>query len=183
MKFVVAQLLLLVNLAAVAQSYTVNTAESEMILFGKTNFGDWEEQVIQFKGSLHAYLSGTRLNGVSGLELQIPVKALKAPRKGMANDTYEALKEKEHPEITFVTKSVLLDNGLAAFDGVLTIAGVSRNITITTTYSYIDKTITFVGDYVVLMSDYNIEPPTAMLGTLQADQTVNIKFKLVFKDY
>ena len=164
------------------QSYRINIAESEMYLSGKTSFSDWEEEVTQFKGSLVAFYNGNKLTGISGLELQIPVTSIKAPRKGMAKDTYEALREEEHPEITFLAKEITLDNGLAVFRGIMTIAGISKEITITTTYTYGNKSVAFNGTYEVMMSDYNIEPPTAMLGTLTVEQKVDIRFNLVFKE-
>lgn len=181
MRTVIMAALALASVLASAQTYRINIAASEMYLSGETNYSTWEEEVTQFKGSMLAFYSGTQLTGVSGLELQIPVTSIKAPRKGMATDTYEALREKEHPEITFLAKEITLDNGLAVFRGILSIAGTPKEVVITTTYTFGNNTISFAGTHEVFMEDYNIEPPKALLGTLSVDPKVEIRFTLVFK--
>jgi polyisoprenoid-binding protein YceI len=181
MKGLISVFFVFVVSASSAQSFRINIAASEMYISGETNYSTWEEEVTQFKGSLVAFYSGKVLTGISGLELQIPVTSIKAPRKGMATDTYEALKEKDHPEITFLAKQITLDNGLAVFRGMLTIAGASKEVSITTTYSFTNNSVSFMGTHEVNMSDYNIAPPKALLGTLSVEEKVEIRFTLVFK--
>ena len=41
------------------------------------------------------------------------------------------------------------------------------------------STITVIGEYALLMTDYGIKPPTAMLGMAKADNKVTITFETV----
>ncbi len=161
------------------QAYLINSELSTMTLSGETNWSTWEEQVTEFKGSLRANTDVDQTNLVA-IELQIPVDAIEAPRKGMINDTFEALKKKEYPEITFASSSITLTQNQATITGKLTIAGVTKPATIISAVQFLDEKIILRGQHTLYMKDFEVIPPKAMMGTLQVEQEVVITFNLAF---
>jgi polyisoprenoid-binding protein YceI len=65
--------------------------------------------------------------------------------------------------------------------GDLTIAGKTRNIELTG-MAYIKENgkILFDGSRSLKMTEYGIDPPTAMMGAMQVGDNVTIKFKVYF---
>ena len=158
-------------------AYRINSSQSKMTLSGETNLSTWEETVTDFKGSL---LLGSEddKSQIKAIEIQIPVEAIEAPRKGMLKDTYEALEKDDHPEIAFASKQIALNGNNAFIKGMLTIAGVTKEVTIDCIASIEAGKVVLNGTYALLMSDYKVVPPKAMFGTLQVQQDVFINFSL-----
>jgi polyisoprenoid-binding protein YceI len=150
-----------------------------MTLSGETNLSSWDESVTDFKGSLLADLNDDPFQ-IKAIEIQIPVEAIEAPRKGMLKDTREALKQEEHPEIAFASKTIKINGNTAFITGMLTIAGVSKEVTIKAVINAAGDKISLSGKHELSMLDYKVKPPKAMFGTLQVQQEVFITFSLVF---
>src|SRR5918995_6471812 len=90
---------------------------------------------------------------------------------------HKALKVQPHPDITF--RLVRVEPGTAGTlkaIGMLTIAGVEREVALTLKTQRTDATLTVTGDVPILMTDYGIKPPTAMLGMLKTDPKVTVSF-------
>ena len=62
----------------------------------------------------------------------------------------------------------------------LTIAGVTKEVTIVCIVSVEPGKVTLSGKHGITMSDYGVVPPKAMFGTLQVQQDVFINFSLLF---
>ena len=60
------------------------------------------------------------------------------------------------------------------------IAGVEKDITFNVTAAAAPTTLTVSGEVPVLMTDYGIAPPKAMMGMLKTDPKVTVKFETVF---
>jgi polyisoprenoid-binding protein YceI len=92
----------------------------------------------------------------------------------------KALKTQEHPEITF--RLVRLDAGAAGAlkgIGMLKIAGVEREVALALKTQRKDSTLTITGEVELLMTDYGIAPPKAMLGMLKTDPKITVTFETV----
>jgi polyisoprenoid-binding protein YceI len=160
-------------------AYRIQSDQSTMMLSGETNLSDWEQEVVDFKGSL-LFVEAAEPE-FQAIELQIPVEAIQASKKGMRKDTYEALLKDEHPEIAFASRQIIPVNGNAVqITGKLTIAGVSQEVTIEATVRKENGTIYLSGTHTLSMLDYKVTPPTAMLGTLKVKAPVVITFNLSF---
>jgi polyisoprenoid-binding protein YceI len=112
-------------------------------------------------------------------DLTIPVVSLTSPKGDLEENLRKALKATEHPDITFsLTK---LDGGPGAViaSGTLRVAGVAREVTfpIKTVRNGDNLTVTGVLD--VLMPDYGIAPPKAMLGMIKAGPGIKITFDVL----
>src|SRR5690625_433605 len=70
-------------------------------------------------------------------------------------------------------------NWLLEVEGVLTVAGTSRTITFHAEGAVLDeKRVRVRGHKEILMTDYNIEPPTALLGVVRAQDELTVYFDI-----
>jgi polyisoprenoid-binding protein YceI len=106
------------------------------------------------------------------VEVVIPVRQLKSGKKAMDNVMYDALKQKDNPQIKYRLLELTPKAGGSAgqFDakGELTISGVMRTNNMPVTFERVDKTKLKVHATTGLkMSDYGIQPPSpALVGAL-----------------
>jgi polyisoprenoid-binding protein YceI len=119
---------------------------------------------------------------VEAFEVAIPAATLTSPREGLDKNMHNALQVKAHPEILF--RLLRLEPRLGAPGsyrgiGVLQIAGVDREITLDITTERKGFTLNVQGRVQLLMTDFDIKPPTAMLGMLKTDPKVTVAFETV----
>jgi polyisoprenoid-binding protein YceI len=119
---------------------------------------------------------------VSAFEIAIPAATLSSPKEGLDKNMYKALKVEEHADITFrLVRVEAKDNstGAARAIGVLQIAGVEHEVALDITTKRTGSTLTVQGRLDLLMTDYGIAPPKAMLGMLKTDPKVTVTFETV----
>jgi polyisoprenoid-binding protein YceI len=119
---------------------------------------------------------------VEAFELAIPAATLTSPREGLDKNMHNALQVNAHPDIVFRLLRLEPRTGapgaLRAI-GVLHIAGVQREVALDITTERKDSTLTVQGRVQLLMTDFGIKPPTAMLGMLKTDPKVTVTFETV----
>ena len=125
--------------------------------------------------------SAAQPGGVEAFEIAIPAASLTSPKEGIDKNMHKALKTAEHPDITF--KLIRLDpasapNALKAV-GLLKIAGVEKEVVLNLKVAVNASTITVMGEIALLMTDYGITPPKAMLGMLKTDPKITVTFDAV----
>jgi polyisoprenoid-binding protein YceI len=119
---------------------------------------------------------------LDAFEVTIPAATLASPREGLDKNMHKALKVQEHPDITFrLTRLEGRAGSSGALRGVglLRIAGVEREIAIDITTERKGSTLSVRGDVQLLMTDFGITPPKAMLGMLKTDPKVTVTFETV----
>ena len=119
---------------------------------------------------------------VEAFEVAIPAASLTSPKKGLDENMHKALQVKAHPDIVF--RLLRLEPRSGAADalrgvGVLRIAGVEREVSLDITTERRDSTLSLQGHVQLLMTDFGIKPPTAMLGMLKTDPKVTVTFETV----
>jgi polyisoprenoid-binding protein YceI len=118
---------------------------------------------------------------VEAFEIVIPAGTLKSPKGDLDKNMYKALKVDECPDITFrlVRFDVKDSAGGVRAIGMLKIAGVEREVALTITTKRTPAGLTVQGSLDLLMTDYGVVPPKAMLGMLKTDPKVTITFETV----
>ena len=119
---------------------------------------------------------------VEAFEIAIPAATLTSPRDGLDKNMHEALKVKDHPDIVF--RLLRFEPGSGAPGtlrgiGVLQIAGVEREVSFDVTTQREGSMLKVQGRLLLLMTDFGIKPPVAMLGMLKTDPKVAITFETV----
>jgi polyisoprenoid-binding protein YceI len=119
---------------------------------------------------------------VEAFEIAIPAATLTSPRDGLDKNMHEALKVQSHPDIVFRLLRFEPGSGAAGTVrgiGVLQVAGVEREVSFDVTTERQGPTLKVQGRLLLLMTDFGIKPPTAMLGMLKTDPKVAVTFETV----
>jgi hypothetical protein len=183
--------MLLTGFTLSSTAFAQRVFESQVIditLSGTSSLHDWEMKAV--KGVSKAAFSVDRNNKVTGLSMLsfiFPAKNLKSKYTVMDNNTYRALNATKNPNISFILTSATVastggDNYQLNCIGKLTIAGTTRetNLTSTGKYNPADKTFTVTGVKKMKMTDYNVKPPKAMLGTIKTGNDISIAYSIKF---
>jgi polyisoprenoid-binding protein YceI len=118
--------------------------------------------------------------GLEAFEIAIPAATLSSPKDGLDKNMHKALKVQEHADITFrLVRLEPLAAGAFKAHGVLRIAGVEREVALDLKTERREATLVVKGELALLMTDYGIKPPTAMLGMLKTDPKVTVTFETV----
>lgn len=160
---------------------------ADVKVLGTSNLHNWSMEdkdvncSVQFK-----YGAGKTLPvSLAAFTFSFPVHGLKSGSSGMDSKAYDAMKAKNSGNITFAASASTVMPGSAGHftvksDGSLTIAGVSKSVVLTAACVVkADGSITCTGTDKLLMTDYQIKPPTYMLGTLRTGNSLTIDFTMI----
>jgi polyisoprenoid-binding protein YceI len=149
---------------------------------GTSTLHDWESSVEQLdcKGSFT--MSKNSLSEIKNVVINIPVTSIKSPKgKLMDNKTYDAFHFEKYPRITFSMTGCKIqeDKGVLIAAGTLSMAGVSRPTELTMNYKVLPNgELRITGSKKIAMSNFKMEPPTAMMGTVKVGDEVVVTFDL-----
>ena len=117
--------------------------------------------------------------GLQAFEITIPAESLKSSKDGLDKNMYKALKTKEHADITFRLARMEGTPGALKAIGTLRIAGVDREVTLPLKTVRKGPALGVTGELDVLMTDYGIAPPKAMMGMVKADPKIKVTFEVL----
>jgi polyisoprenoid-binding protein YceI len=119
-----------------------------------------------------------KAGALKAFDVSIPVVSLKSGDDGMDKNMYKALKAPQNADITFSVSQLEPKGTANAFKatGTLRIAGVEREVALDVTTELRDGKLVVKGALPILMTDYGIAPPKAMLGMLKTDPKVTVSF-------
>jgi hypothetical protein len=153
---------------------------------GTSTLHDWEMKSAEGKCEA-IFITGAndKITSLSGLSFILPAKTLKSGHNMMDNNSYKALKTDAQPNIAFTMSSSTVTQ-LEGFNyqirclGKLTIAGTTRETELLASgkYNPADNSLSVSGVKKMKMSDYNIKPPTAMMGTIKTGDDISITYHL-----
>lgn len=189
LKIVLGSLLMLcvTTQISVAQTYELNNSSSTLEVEGTSNIHDWELTAEDQQGKLIAELADGQLVEISKLDFIVKAESLESGKSGMNKNTYKALNTDKYSQIVYtLTKVINIDcttQGKCKVTtiGDLTIAGTTKPINITFDAQVTESQILLTGNKTLNMTEYGIEPPKALFGTITTGEKVNIKFQSYFK--
>ncbi|THD69197.1 YceI family protein [Robertkochia marina] len=167
-------------LSMTAQTYTLDNSNSEVTIFGTSNIHDWEIVVEEQKGSLT--LKQNSPVTLTAMKISIPVKGLKSGKSGMDKNTYKAMNADDYAEVTFTLTSpaTLSEAGSGIYKvkatGNLTISGVTKATDLVFTLKKTASGVILSGEKTLDMTTFDIEPPSALMGTIKTGKEVTLKF-------
>jgi len=101
----------------------------------------------------------------------------------MDENAYIALKTDENPYITFELDRVISIKGnVMQLKGEFTAGGTTKTETIEVIPKYNNGEITILGEFDITFKEYNMVPPTAVMGTIKTGNELSISFKVIFVD-
>ncbi len=176
------------NLSHAAAQVAFQSKAVTISLTGTSTLHDWEMKTTTGTSEAAFTVDATdKVISISKLSFTLPVETLKSEHTAMDNNTYKAMNTDKFPNISFVlTSSSVTPNGnntyLLHCSGKLSIAGTTKETDLIATgkYNPADKSFTVTGVKAMKMTDYNVKPPTVMLGTIKTGDAISIAYNLKF---
>lgn len=180
MKNVILLLIMMLGIQnIIAQKFTADNSNSKLAVTGTSTLHDWECYVKEFKGVLSLTIENGEIISVENFNFQFNVKSLESGKGLMNKKTYDALKEEKNPVIAFTYKEVkLLGGNKASFIGLMKMAGVERKVVMPVQIQVENGSLKLTGEQAFLLSYFEIEPPTALMGTIKTGDEVVIHYDI-----
>lgn len=167
-----------------------NSKDNSMKLSGTSTLHKWAMNTETFTGEAQFGFtpdSDTKLNSVNALNFSLEVLSLKSNKKGLDKNAYSALKTDQFKNIVYELTSATVSpekerKYLIKTIGNLSVAGVTKEVAMDV-YCVVNKdaTITCSGSDKLNMSDYNVKPPSFMMGAMKTGDAITLEFTLVYK--
>jgi len=170
---------------AYVASLSVDNGKSQLQILGTSTLHDWEIDAEEVGGT--AQLETADQLNIEKLDFWVKVESLESGKGAMNSNTYKALNADKHPKISYRLTDVTSQSKTSAgyklnTKGNLTIAGKTKSITMPV--EAIDKAggMAFKGEITFKMTDFSIDPPTAVFGTIKTGDEVTIKFNVQYQN-
>lgn len=166
-----------------AQAFTAQgpfaiAPSSRLWIEGESNFKSWSCEAREASASADPF--GSSL--VPVLELQVPIKSFHCNEDPLDGKLREALKADRFPSIGFSMESAERLPGKALrvrITGSLSLAGQTGTVSfIAEVTSAAQGAFVARGNIPLLMSSYDVEPPSALLGLIKASDRVVVRFEV-----
>lgn len=172
---------------------------SQLQIIGKTNLGEFSCHCNQWDQVKHDEFVGRVQNNkiyFDHASLEIPVEALECQNRMMTSDLHDLLCSESDEGVIQVTlkeaqwylnslwsEKMSLNEPIGYFDVFLTIGGITKNskVEIFSSKEQVEqKTLSTKGKIELKLNEFNIEPPTKMLGMVKVKNSLEIDLNLYF---
>jgi polyisoprenoid-binding protein YceI len=178
-------ILLASNLSVAQVSYQENESNSKLMVTGTSSIHDWEMAVEDYDCLVSASANENQEISIESIKFSCLAESIKAHNKIMDNKAHKALDSDNHPKISFSAGGTVsaTANSVTKTKGKLQIAGKEKEVELEFTLAEAQADQFKVsGKIPVKMSDFGIDPPTAMMGTLKTGDEVVIHFDIVLQN-
>lgn len=167
--------LLIFGMYANQGTFEANLSKSELLIKGTSTVHDWTSTVNDYK------VTGVLTeNEVNDLNVVVTTKSIKSGKSIMDDKTYDALQAEKFPVIGFSADKLSKSEGKISGKGILNLVGKDQSVQFTAnTKPASDGALQVTGQVSITMSDFGIEPPTAMFGTITTGDEVTIQFNFI----
>jgi polyisoprenoid-binding protein YceI len=171
----------------VAQSaLKLDNNSSILTITGTSNVHNWEMTATGIDASILVENLNGSLSNISSVDFSVPSKNIKSHNNIMDKKTWEAIKADRYKTIEFnlsdvvnfnINGTIISGNAM----GLLTIAGKSNQVSVPFNGKVNGNNEMLIeGKKEIKLIEFDVEPPTAMMGTLKTGDSVNILFSLNF---
>jgi len=176
-------LIFLMGGSVFAQDITIDKDKSRLWIEGRSNVNQFSCRAATYDTIISSPVSE---DVDPDVEVDIEVEGFDCGKRRMNRDLYDALMAEIHPYISFEytsTESVAYDDSQDKYDltvrGYLTVAGHTKEIKFPMQALVLeDGTLKATGQTELRMTDYNVEPPRALLGMVRVDDLLSVHFEL-----
>ena len=162
------------------QNLYKQTNASNITLAGTSTLHDWTmtSSETDIQASFKLDEAGIPIQ-LKSLTLSVPSQSLKSSKKAMDKNAYRALKTDKNKVISFSLSSATVEKNLFQCLGNLTIAGVTKPVKVDATCEVgANKSIACKGKKQIKMSDFQMEPPSFMFGTVKTGDEIVVSFNV-----
>ncbi|WP_173003026.1 YceI family protein [Chitinophaga sp. SYP-B3965] len=150
---------------------------------GTSSMHDWDMKSSKGESNVTFTMNAAgQITGLSSLSFVTLAKELKSEHSAMDKNAYKALKTSQSPIIAYnLTSATLAPDGTIKCQGKLTIAGVTKDADLAATSRINpDKSITIKGSKKISMQQFDVAPPTFMMGAVKTGNDVTISFDITY---
>lgn len=180
-------ILLIIGFQVNGQAFTKYSAvdSSKVFISGTSTLHNWKEELKKFTVTVLTEQNNTDSIVFKNIRFTALVGELKGESSLMDDKTFKAMKKDKYPIISFSsegeTKLPVVENKFAGkVGGILTIAGVKKQVIIEVKGVIENGQISVFGIYSVSMSDYGITAPTFLFGTIKTGNNIKVHFNFQF---
>jgi hypothetical protein len=181
-------LLLSGGVTTLSAQTTFQSQTMDMKLTGTSNLHDWEMKATSGTSKASIFLDASgKIISIQRLSFSFPARNLKSAHDAMDKNTYKALNTDRNPNISFsLTSSKVIAKGNNNYQlnciGNMSIAGKTKAVTLVAFANYNPATrmLSVVGIQKMKMTDYNVTPPTAVMGTIKTGDDISISYNVKF---
>lgn len=113
------------------------------------------------------------------IRIEFPVQEIRSGDKSRDEHIAESLGYPKYKTVQFESKQIILKGESLTVLGILTVNGIGKEIKSLANVRRIGQEIRIEGSFQVLMSDFNVEPPSLLFAV--AKQEVTIEYEFVLK--
>lgn len=173
--------LVFLNFSAFGQTNYSLSSNPELKVTGTSTLHDWDMKSSLATGKAQISLENGKIEKIANVSIIMPAESIKSGRGGMDKNAYGALNTKNHKEVKFNLKELVAKGSSYEASGDFTIAGVTKAAKFPVTASISGEKVTVKGKHDFKLTDYNIDPPTALMGTVKTGNEVSIHFNVTFQ--
>lgn len=174
-------LLVLIQISVFAQSRYNLAPNPTLKIDGGSSTKDWSMTSNTASGNGQFTVDGGELRGIQSLTVELQAESLKSGTRGLDNNAYKALKTKQHKTIRFTLREITGTGTNRQARGDLNIAGTSRPISFPVIVGKSGNNFTFNGSIPIKLTDFGIDPPTALMGAIKTRDEATISFNTTFQ--
>lgn len=179
---IISGLFLMTQFFASAQAKFSATAVNTSVT-GTSTLHDWEMKSAAANCTVTATIDANgNITAINGMKFTISAKSLKSGKGAMDKNAYKALKADTHPNIIADLKNAKVstkDNVNYTINATvaLNIAGKTKDTDMAVTMKKVNaNTYSISTKKKIAMSEYGVEPPSFMMGTVTTGNDVNLAF-------
>lgn len=153
---------------------------SNIKIEGTSSVHDWDCSANHTRGYLDIDSTNNKPD-IHHLELCIDVDGIKSFHPKMDQTIYKTMQKTNFPEITYSSNKNSINGNFINSEGKLKIAGVERKVCLCGKIKFLENHICIDGKCSLKMTDFDIAPPTAMMGTITTGDQIDLKFDVAFQ--
>ncbi|MDB5130827.1 MAG: yceI [Mucilaginibacter sp.] len=162
--------------------------DAAITVLGSSNVHDWTMTASTMESRGEFNFEGGTLRSLLAFNFSVDAKSLKSDHESMDTRTYKTIKADQYPKITYkLTHAVITAMQKNKYSirttGELRIAGATQTIVIlVSAVVNPDNSISCSGSQKIKLTDFNIDPPSFMLGAMKVKNDLTIQFNLIYKN-
>ena len=164
----------------IAQARYVQSGDSYLAVSGTSTLNAWtmNSEEGKYQADFEVSENGLPIKLLS-LSVTVPCESLKSGHSAMDKNAYSALGAHLHKSITFILVSSSTSPDKIECTGNLTVAGKTQLITLEAGLRPLgQKAFLVTGKKQLKMTDFGIEPPSFMFGTVTTGNEVTVSFNV-----
>ncbi len=168
--------------------FSIDNGLSSMTIEGGSTVGSWDAEVKLINADFSIDLSALESGANSPFQLgsfTVPVENIDGDGRRLTRNIHSYLKKDDHPEVTFrMNSSEIVEKNDSGYkvevNGVINAAGADHEVTFLADVAQSDNGGFIIsGKTPLKFSDFDIDRPSAMLGSVRADEEIEIHYNLV----